>query len=566
MRRVLPLLFLVPMAAQAVPDVLSHQGRLFDQTGVPLDGTHDLSFGLHDAPVAGAEIWAEDLVGVGFVDGYFSVDLAGIDGTVASGDDMWLSIAVDGGSPLATRIAVRSVPYAVRAGTVDWADVAGVPADLQDGGDADTLATLLCTSGQIAVFNGTWDCGDLPSTATVDGGAITGTVPATALPIGTGSSDVAAGDHLHTPSDLTGIVPTANLPIGTGSANVAAGDHGHVINDVSGTVPLNQLPVGTGSGNVAAGDHGHDISAISGPVPFASLPVGSGGSQVAAGNHTHAAGDITSGTVALARLPMGTSGTTAAYGDHSHTESWQIPNDTSSCVSSSNAGTMRYSAGVIEVCGENDAWVIVVDTALGTLPSRPGETCEDILTRAPGSPDGQYWIDPNGGATSDSFLVTCDMSGGGYTRLNLHGGRTMANLSIGAQSDCSPYDGYGTNSYPGSGHRASCGGTENPVTWNDDNANAIPTSQVTAMYNLNMVSTPVQNWIQDPDGTTDNLLFCWGTSTLANHTWAPKSGTSMSCYQDNNAVTTRIFDKWSGSCCGDDNAQNWYLERYWFFR
>lgn len=48
----------------------------------------------------------------------------------------------------------------------------------------------------------------------------------------------------------------------------------------------------------------------------------------------------------------------------------------------------------------------------------PGETqdlaeasCTSILAKSPASPDGLYWVDPNGGGTADAFQVWCRMGG-----------------------------------------------------------------------------------------------------------------------------------------------------------
>ncbi len=58
------------------------------------------------------------------------------------------------------------------------------------------------------------------------------------------------------------------------------------------------------------------------------------------------------------------------------------------------------------------------DCSDGSTQDGAGVTCATILAEFPGSPDGQYWVDPDGdGDTSDAVETECDMSydGGGWT-------------------------------------------------------------------------------------------------------------------------------------------------------
>ena len=53
----------------------------------------------------------------------------------------------------------------------------------------------------------------------------------------------------------------------------------------------------------------------------------------------------------------------------------------------------------------------------GLSAGDPGVDCLDIIKADPKAPTGTYWIDPQGGDSSDSFEVYCDMDtdGGGWT-------------------------------------------------------------------------------------------------------------------------------------------------------
>eukprot|EP00055_Hartaetosiga_balthica_P015142 m.87628 g.87628 ORF g.87628 m.87628 type:complete len:934 (+) comp8791_c2_seq1:52-2853(+) len=56
----------------------------------------------------------------------------------------------------------------------------------------------------------------------------------------------------------------------------------------------------------------------------------------------------------------------------------------------------------------------------GHSKETPGISCSHILIEQNNNNvygDGMYWIDPNGGSTSDSFQVYCDMENGGWTKI-----------------------------------------------------------------------------------------------------------------------------------------------------
>ena len=65
---------LLPRPAGAVPQTLTHQGRVFDADGQPVTQTIDVVFALYDSPGADTAIWDETHT-VSFENGFFSVSL-----------------------------------------------------------------------------------------------------------------------------------------------------------------------------------------------------------------------------------------------------------------------------------------------------------------------------------------------------------------------------------------------------------------------------------------------------------------------------------------------------------
>ncbi len=289
MRALIPLLCLVSATASAVPLTLEHQGRLFDQPGVPLDGPNDLGLLLYDTPSGGTAIWQDSWTGYVFEDGYFSVTLgegSPLDAATFDDDDIWLAVQIGAAPELAGRVKISSVPFAIRASasasatladratvadsadSVAWGDVSGAPST--------TLDDISCSADEVLTWSGSsWGCGVIPA---ADAGSLTGVLDIANIPVGGGADQVAAGDHSHTADDVTGgVFDVARLPVGTGSADVAAGDHLHQAADVTGGVfDLARLPVGTGGTQVAAGDHAHDFADLSGTVPASAIDTSGG--------------------------------------------------------------------------------------------------------------------------------------------------------------------------------------------------------------------------------------------------------------------------------------------------
>lgn len=106
-------------AGAAVPDAVTHQGRLYDAKGQPVSATLSVSFAIYDAPSGGAPLWSESHT-ITFDDGHFSVGLGESAplSDALNGEGRYLGITVGGDGEMTPRAAVRSVPYALLAGDV----------------------------------------------------------------------------------------------------------------------------------------------------------------------------------------------------------------------------------------------------------------------------------------------------------------------------------------------------------------------------------------------------------------------------------------------------------------
>lgn len=224
---------LLPVVASAVPMELNHQGRLLDSSGTPLSSTEDVTFSLYSTAGATDAAWTETH-SVTFDGGYYSVQLGSIealDSDLFSGDALYVGITVGTDAELADRHAVVSVPYAITAGSVAGGSVdassvsVGGTEIINSSGEIDyaaivntpanPLADLTCSGGEVVAWDGTeWICGAGSPAHVHDGDDITtGKLDVARLPVGTGGTEVAAGDHTHDAADIvSGRLSNDQLP------------------------------------------------------------------------------------------------------------------------------------------------------------------------------------------------------------------------------------------------------------------------------------------------------------------------------------------------------------------
>ena len=184
---ILAALLVVPTVAFAqVPGSMTQQGRLLNADGTPVATGAEVTFSVYDAATGGALIWEGtqnvDLDETGFYSTVLGDASNPLDASVFAGGAAYITLSVAGGAEMAPRHQLTSVPYAAIAGSIadgsitpaklasgfvldstqvpaiDWSTVTGIPADIADG-DADTLAGMTCTTGQVAAWDGSnWTC------------------------------------------------------------------------------------------------------------------------------------------------------------------------------------------------------------------------------------------------------------------------------------------------------------------------------------------------------------------------------------------------------------------------
>jgi len=147
-----------PAESQAVgevPGLISYQGYLSDDEGLPLEGLVDLDFSIYPSTSGDGAIWTENQNDVPLSEGYFNVMMGSVYSLTAAhfaDPERYLQVSVDtGDGPVdLPRQQIGSVPYAFQAASVPWSGLSGVPAgfdDSIDGVEYDNLVTVAKSGG-----------------------------------------------------------------------------------------------------------------------------------------------------------------------------------------------------------------------------------------------------------------------------------------------------------------------------------------------------------------------------------------------------------------------------------
>lgn len=149
-------------AATAFADpLMGYSGRLYNSTGTPMSGSHDVVVRIFSTPLGGTSLFEESFDATDVADGYFMVMMGvnekmggmSLDTLFATeSDGLYLELQV-GAETLSPRQPLGSVPWAFGGGS---------------------LASLSCSAGQVAQWDGTkWVC----ATVSAGGGGGGGDLP-----------------------------------------------------------------------------------------------------------------------------------------------------------------------------------------------------------------------------------------------------------------------------------------------------------------------------------------------------------------------------------------------------
>jgi hypothetical protein len=248
---VIALLISVFSVYSQIPETISWQGVLQDSDAKNLSGNYNLTVKLFDVSSGGNNIWSETHSGIIVEDGLANLSLGSITPfNLNFANDYWLEITIENGTPL-PRISLTSVPYALRAKSVETGDNWGnqsvvsdatltgngtstTPLSVADGAiTGSKIAQGGATSGQMLKWNGTaWapgndELGGL--TLPFDGTALTAEVGSSALKVSnSGTNQVVAiiGHATATTGDSRGVYGRSDAPDGRGVQGYASNTTG----------------------------------------------------------------------------------------------------------------------------------------------------------------------------------------------------------------------------------------------------------------------------------------------------------------------------------------------------
>jgi len=371
------MLLLAPAyAGAAIPGTVNYQGRVTDNAGTPLQGSHAVTLTLYNS--GGTQVWTETHPTVTVTDGLFSLEMGSVTafGPLAFDVSYTLGIAVDGGAELTPRQPLSSVPYAlmaqkVAAGSIDAAAIAAGAVDsnaIADGSVAlADLAQGTCTANQMMQWDGVanaWTCVTpnyvLKSGETMTGALIISGVTAGSKLIMTGGGIV----------NSTSAQPVWNAVTGKYEPSVAG-----AIPAIGSGVRMMWYPeMAAFRAGYVDGTQWNDANVGGYSTAMGNSTTASGDSSTAMGSYATAGGAI---STAMGLRTNASGNNSTALGDHA----------TASAVSSTAMGAYTTASGNYSTAmGSNTTASFIYSTAMGlnTTASATSATAMGSNTTASG--------------------------------------------------------------------------------------------------------------------------------------------------------------------------------------
>ena len=150
---------LVPLAAGAGDSFFTHQGRVLDTLGDPVEGSVAVAVTLYSDSSGTTDVWRQTYSAVAVQDGYYSVHLEGLDGessprdldgVVGAASALWLGVTVGGGAELSPlqRLPATSLTGVGGTGVEQIVATAGGACSSPGGmGWNDTVKTMYACDG-----------------------------------------------------------------------------------------------------------------------------------------------------------------------------------------------------------------------------------------------------------------------------------------------------------------------------------------------------------------------------------------------------------------------------------
>ncbi len=189
--------------AQTVPGSISFNARLTDTAGAPVTGSHAMAFGLYTSASGGAAVWTENVSAASFsTEGVAFVELGAVTSLTTSaldGSKLYLEVSVDG-TTMSPRLAIVSVPYAIRASlaasalSVGSLTEAAIQRRVTGTCNAGQAVRSIDAAGGVQCENLASGGGDITSVTTAAGSGLTG--GATTGDVALGLATCASGEVL----------------------------------------------------------------------------------------------------------------------------------------------------------------------------------------------------------------------------------------------------------------------------------------------------------------------------------------------------------------------------------